>query len=99
MTKTFIAQVHIVIEADSYAEACDAISAALTENLQYGGAILDWAYTQRVDEHGDVDGTHTGPRESCITPAEFVEDGCGAALDVMFAEATETPDPLLSVAA
>lgn len=43
----FISQVFIVVEADSESEACDAMSGALSENLKYGGAIVDWSYAKR----------------------------------------------------
>lgn len=40
----FVATVRIAVKADNNAEACDAISECLTNNLQYHGAIIDWAY-------------------------------------------------------
>lgn len=40
----YIATVQIAVVADSVAEACDAISECLSENLQRVGAIVDWSY-------------------------------------------------------
>ena len=42
--KKYIATVNIVVCAESEAEACDSISACLTENLMESGAIVDWSY-------------------------------------------------------
>ena len=40
----YIASVLIVVDADEAAEAADAFSGALSENLKYGGAIVEWSY-------------------------------------------------------
>lgn len=46
----YLAKVVIAFEADDASEAADAVSAMLSENLQYGsGAILDWSYVSEYD--------------------------------------------------
>jgi hypothetical protein len=49
----FISRLYIVVEAGSDAEAADAMSACLSENLKCGGHIVDWAYsaTGNVYDH------------------------------------------------
>lgn len=42
--KIYIATVQIAIESENTAEACDSISACLTENLMQANAIIDWQY-------------------------------------------------------
>lgn len=44
MAKVFVATVMIAFEADTVSEACDSVSAMLTENLQQSGVIIDWQY-------------------------------------------------------
>ena len=44
MKKIFLTSVQIAVIAENESEACDAISAGLTENLEQNGAILDWGY-------------------------------------------------------
>lgn len=46
----FTANVLIEVEADHEAEACDAISACLTEVLMGAGAIVDWHYVKVGDK-------------------------------------------------
>lgn len=41
----YISRLYIVVEADSEAEACDAMSACLSETLKYDGHIVEWGYT------------------------------------------------------
>ncbi len=41
----YIAKVLIVVEADDDDEAYDAVSAGLSDNLKYSGAIVEWSYT------------------------------------------------------
>lgn len=48
--KIFVANVRIAVLAENDDEACDAMSAALTENLMQTGGILDWQY---LSEYGD----------------------------------------------
>jgi hypothetical protein len=50
MKHLFLATVHILVEAENNAEACDSISACLTENLRQEGAIIDWQYVQDVNK-------------------------------------------------
>lgn len=46
----YLANVIIAFEANDEGEAADAVSAMLSENLQYGsGAILDWSYKAEYD--------------------------------------------------
>lgn len=49
--KAYIATVQLLLPGDmeSTAEACDAASAALSENLMLSGAILDWSYLPLPD--------------------------------------------------
>ncbi len=51
--KVYRATIHIAVEADSEAEACDYISETMR------GAVMDWEYTQ---ENGD----YTKPVEAVI---------------------------------
>lgn len=85
----YIAKVLIAFEADSVAEACDAVSAMLSENLQHGsGALLDWSY------HADHDGgayTFTHPRRTPIIATAWTEDGPGTSMNTIFDEAEEEP--------
>lgn len=85
----YIAKVLIAFEADEAAEACDAVSAMLSENLQHGsGAILDWSY------HADYDGgsySYTHPRRTDIAPSEWTEDGPGTDMNTIFDEAATEP--------
>lgn len=43
-TPVYIATVQIAVKADNEAEACDAMTECLTNNLKYHGAILDWRH-------------------------------------------------------
>lgn len=45
----FISRVFIVVEASDEAEACDAMSGALTESLKYNDLIVEWSYSK---DHG-----------------------------------------------
>lgn len=84
----YIAKVLIAFEADSAAEACDAVSAMLSENLQQGGGLLDWSY------HADYDGgaySFTHPRHTPIIAAEWTEDGPGSDMNTIFDEAEQEP--------
>lgn len=56
----YIATVRIVIEADNQPEACDAVSAALTENLMQSRAILNWAYPRQPS------GGHASPKRVTV---------------------------------
>lgn len=49
----FISRVYIVVDAECDAEAADAMSACLSENLKYDGHIAEWAYstTGNVYDH------------------------------------------------
>ena len=40
----YTAAICIAVAADSEAEACDAISAAMSANLMQSGALVDWKY-------------------------------------------------------
>lgn len=40
----FISRVLIVVEAKDQADACDAMSAMLSENLKFSGQIVEWSY-------------------------------------------------------
>jgi len=48
-TKKYIAKILVVVEADSVAEACDAMSGAMSETLHTSGMITDWAYPYDPD--------------------------------------------------
>lgn len=57
--KMYVATVHLLINADNHAKACDTVSALLTETGLYEGdnpALLDWAYVRRR-------GIYISPRE------------------------------------
>ena len=47
----YIAQVLIVVEADSVGEAADAMSGALSETLKYDGHIVEWSYGREGDNY------------------------------------------------
>jgi hypothetical protein len=55
--QVFVATVQIAVFAKEHAEACDAVSECLTNNLQYNGAIIDWAYLP------DGDGGYKAPED------------------------------------
>lgn len=42
----WVARLYVLVEAKGENEASDAISAAMSENLKYGGAIENWSYTK-----------------------------------------------------
>ncbi|HTF27216.1 MAG TPA: hypothetical protein VK625_00150 [Flavitalea sp.] len=46
MRKIFIATVQIAVVAEDTSEACDSISACLTENLMQSHAIVDWTHKE-----------------------------------------------------
>jgi len=62
----YIATVRMVFEADGPADACDAVSAMLTENLRTAGCILDWAYVRQEREH-------VGPRQVHLAPGDIAD--------------------------
>ena len=67
--KTYIAIVKLLIPADSEAEACDAISAMLSENLQQSNAIIDWAYV-----NSESPKPHKEIELSSYEEGEFIHD-------------------------
>lgn len=46
MEKVFTATIMVAIKANEQAEACDALTAMLTENLMQSGSLIDWQYTK-----------------------------------------------------
>ncbi len=52
----YIANVLIAFNADSEGDACDAVSAMLSENLIQSKALLDWSYVEKYPKGG-----HTRP--------------------------------------
>lgn len=54
MKKVFIATIKVAIQAESQTEACDALTAMLTEHLMHDPetSLVDWQYTQA--ENGQV---------------------------------------------
>jgi hypothetical protein len=68
MVKGYIATVQIVLPYDvtSEAEACDAVSGCLSENLLMSGAILDWSYLPMTE--GAFGTTMGGPY---LSPLRF----------------------------
>lgn len=49
LKRLYRATVHLLLEAESEAEACDAVSGALTENLESNGMIEDWGYVRMLN--------------------------------------------------
>ena len=66
----YIATVQIAVEADSDDEACDSISACLSENLLYSGAIVDWAYLSD-GKGGYIEPEYKGEIEEPIEEGEL----------------------------
>jgi hypothetical protein len=64
----YIAQVLILLDVDSEAEASDAVSGLLTENGIYtdNSGVMDWSYLYK---HG----SYTGPRE-VVVPDDYDRD-------------------------
>lgn len=83
----YIARINIVVEADRAAEACDAVSAAMSENLMASGALIEWAYAMQAAASGDD--IYTSPRRSPVPTDEFRDEGCGTSLDTAFDEAVD----------
>ena len=54
---TYVATVHLLIDAATEAEACDTVSSLLTEGGLYedGSHLIDWSYAKAGDQY-------TGPR-------------------------------------
>lgn len=46
MKKIFVATIKVAVIAENPHEACDAMSAAMSENLIASGGILDWRYAK-----------------------------------------------------
>lgn len=69
MAKAFFATTHLLICADSEAEACDVVSALLTENGTHAEppALIDWSYAVGADDR------YAGPRERDI-PDDYDRD-------------------------
>ena len=81
----YLANVIIAFEADGEGEAADAVSAMLSENLQYGaGAILDWCY--RADYDGGAY-HYQHARRSSEDAEQARAEGFGADLNTVYDEA------------
>ncbi len=66
--KIFLATVQIAFEADNEAEACDAVSGMLSENLKAVGALVDWQYMP-------FNGTYHQPVELGVVDIDTIEEG------------------------
>jgi len=77
MTQRYISTVHIIVSAESESDACDVMSATLTETLKYPGHIVDWAYMRRDDNDASIYGSpYLHPvRLTPSAPADL-EDEC-----------------------
>lgn len=69
----YISRLYMVVEADSEAEAADAMSAMLSENLMMGGHLVNWAYSS-------VGGVYDHPTE---IPHKVIGMGCND-MDMIF---------------
>lgn len=68
----YISRLFIVVEAKNEAEACDAMSACLSENLKYGGHIVDWSYA--TSDPVDAGSVYDGPRQLSQEAPDDIED-------------------------
>jgi len=64
----FVCTVHLLIDAENHASACDTVSALLTEHGLYneGAGLIDWSYI-------NCDGRFISPREANV-PADYDRD-------------------------
>lgn len=73
--KHYVATVHLLLQVDNHAEACDAVSAMLTENLmeQPDSGLVDWCY--EYDPHRtDSDGSFYASPQQVELPDDADED-------------------------
>lgn len=83
----YLASVILAFEADNAADAADAVSAMLTENLmQAPDCLLDWSYTATINETGHY--VYSDARRSAVPADEVKANGFGTDMNTAFDEAT-----------